>query len=193
MKKKQNITISLLILLILLTIMAVVLLSYKPKSPFIPQASENTGQTDWNKEESIPKPSITSEAETLSQSKNLQQTETGTADDTTQQVQYEDEKQTQTSLSSPIPKDQPAKPTAPPVTDSDLTDPDTIPVYENESLPSSGNNSQSSPDPKPVQQSPSSPGTVYDPVFGEIPAASVQQQVVDSDGDINKQVGSMGN
>ena len=35
-------------------------------------------------------------------------------------------------------------------------------------------------------------GQVYDPVFGWIPVGDTQQDIVDSNGDINKQIGTMG-
>lgn len=35
-------------------------------------------------------------------------------------------------------------------------------------------------------------GQVYDPVFGWIPVGDTQQDIVDSSGDINKQIGTMG-
>jgi hypothetical protein len=38
----------------------------------------------------------------------------------------------------------------------------------------------------------SHPGQVYDPVFGWIDTGNTTYDVVDSDGDINKQIGTMG-
>ena len=38
----------------------------------------------------------------------------------------------------------------------------------------------------------SHPGQVYDPVFGWVTPSGVQQDSIDSDGDINKQIGTMG-
>ena len=35
-------------------------------------------------------------------------------------------------------------------------------------------------------------GQVYDPVFGWVTPSSVQQDTIDSDGDISKQIGTMG-
>ena len=39
----------------------------------------------------------------------------------------------------------------------------------------------------------SHPGQVYDPVFGWITTGDTNQDNVDNDGDINKQIGTMGN
>ena len=47
--------------------------------------------------------------------------------------------------------------------------------------------------PEPADNSESShPGQVYDPVFGWIDTGNTTYDVVDSDGDINKQIGTMG-
>lgn len=84
------------------------------------------------------------------------------------------------------------KPSEPPVTTDDLTDPGRQPEYA-----------------PPVQQTPAPPqenptggsgdaadgghpGQVYNPVFGWVTPSSVQQDSIDSDGDINKQIGTMG-
>ena len=85
------------------------------------------------------------------------------------------------------------------MTTDDVTDPDKQPEYD-----------------PPVQQTPTSPqdnptggsgtgtpsggtgsddshpGQVYDPVFGWVTPSGVQQDNIDSDGDINKQIGTMG-
>ena len=43
-----------------------------------------------------------------------------------------------------------------------------------------------------VDAMPPSSGQVYDPVFGWVTPSGVQQDNIDSDGDINKQIGTMG-
>ena len=93
------------------------------------------------------------------------------------------------------------KPSEPPMTTDDVTDPDRQPEYDPPV--------QQAQAPTPPQDSPtdgsdtetpsgdsgtdsSHQGQVYDPVFGWVTPSSVQQDTIDSDGDINKQIGTMG-
>lgn len=81
------------------------------------------------------------------------------------------------------------EPPAPPVSQEDNTDPSEPPSYEPE---------ETSPEPSaPAPQAPEAGssngnGAVYDPVFGWVVPGDAQQSVGDSDGDINKMVGNMG-
>lgn len=84
------------------------------------------------------------------------------------------------------------EPPAPPVSQEDNTDPSEPPSYEPE---------QTAPEPSaPAPQAPQTPeagssngnGAVYDPVFGWVVPGDAQQSVGDSDGDIDKMVGNMG-
>ena len=94
-----------------------------------------------------------------------------------------------TSLSDSTPEaDTPNdKPTEKPQTSDDTTNPDKQPEYDS-TVPQT-------PDPeKPKDDTPASeehPGQVYDPVFGWIDTGNTNQDNVDSDGDINKQIGIM--
>lgn len=84
------------------------------------------------------------------------------------------------------------EPPAPPVSEEDNTDPSGPPSYEPE---------KTAPEPSvPEPQTPQTPeagssngnGAVYDPVFGWVIPGDAQQSVGDSDGDIDKMVGNMG-
>ena len=122
---------------------------------------------------------------------------TGTPSDNTQAVVSEDETGTTSSLSDSSTKDEAGqeKPDTPPETNDDLTDPDNQPEYES-SVPQP----TKEPTPSPQPSAPaggdntddSHPGQVYDPVFGWIDVGDTQQDNIDSDGDINKQIGTMG-
>ncbi len=111
------------------------------------------------------------------------------------------EENTDVSLPAVSSKEEAAseKPTEKPETTDDTTNPDKQPEYGND-VPQSTNPPAETPD----NTSPSSPsagenanadehpGQVYDPVFGWVTPSDVQQDTVDNDGDINKQIGTMG-
>lgn len=139
---------------------------------------------------------------------------TGNRQDGTQTVTYEDETTTVTSMVENLTREEASKdrPTAPPETMDDLTDPDRVPSYEPEDgdegnnsegsnggssggngggvnpSGSNGGGSRTSGNNPPDEN----PGQVYDPVFGWITTGLTRQDVVDSYGDINKQIGTMG-
>jgi len=176
---------------------------------------------------------------------------TGDRQDSTQMVTYEDETTTVTSIAENMTREEASKdrPTAPPETKDDLTDPDRVPSYKpedgngkgdggnnGEGGGPSGDNGASSGDNGGGNNgnhessngnggtpsgndgggngsssngnggngnptggncgdngtSGGNPGQVYDPVFGWITTGPTRQDVVDSYGDINKQIGTMG-
>ena len=131
----------------------------------------------------------------------------GTASDNTQAVASEDETGSTISLSDSSTKAEASqeKPTAPPVTTDDVTDPNKQPEY----APTDGQAPTSTPTPAPKQENPTGgtktgtpskgttpdsnhPGQVYDPVFGWVSVGNTQQDNIDNDGDISKQIGTMG-
>ncbi len=170
-------------------------LTREPEREFIPASAELADVTDtWGENFGTDAFLPDAAAKESSQIK-------GTASDNTQTVVSEDETSSTTSLSDSSTKEDALqeKPTEPPVTTDDITDPDKQPEYG-----------------LPVQQTPASsqdnptggsgtgipagdtgsddshPGQVYDPVFGWIDVGNTQQDNIDSDGDINKQIGTMG-
>lgn len=163
----------------------------KPTAP--PEIADNVTDPDKTPEY---EPSI-SQPPKQSESTPLQ----GTASDNTQSVISEDETGSTTNLSDSTTKDETSqeKPTNPPKTTDDVTDPDQPPDYGS-SVPQPKPTKKPTPSPKPEQNAPtnesntndSHPGQVYDPVFGWIDVGDTQQDTIDSDGDINKQIGTMG-
>ena len=158
-------------------------LTREPERDFTPASAESANVTDtWeeNSNTDTPLPSAIPESTQM----------TGTPSDNTQAVVSEDETGTTSSLSDSSTKDEAGQenPDTPPETNDDLTDPDKQPEYE------------PTPSQQPEQSTPaggggtddSHPGQVYDPVFGWIDVGNTQQDNVDSDGDINKQIGTMG-
>ncbi len=163
-------------------------LTREPEREFIPASTEASGGTDTWEENPGTDTSLPDAA-----AKETTQIQ-GTASDNTQTVVSEDETGSTTSLSDSSTKKDALqeKPSEPPVTTDDLTDPGRQPEYA-----------------PPVQQTPAPPqenptggsgdaadgghpGQVYDPVFGWIDVGNTQQDNIDSDGDINKQIGTMG-
>ena len=163
-------------------------LTREPEREFIPASTETPDRTDTWEDNTAVDTSLPSTA-----AKERTQIQ-GTASDNTQTVVSEDETGSTTSLSDSSTKKDALqeKPSEPPVTTDDLTDPGRQPEYA-----------------PPVQQTPAPPqenptggsgdaadgghpGQVYDPVFGWVTPSSVQQDSIDSDGDINKQIGTMG-
>ncbi|MCM1375241.1 MAG: hypothetical protein NC305_04760 [Lachnospiraceae bacterium] len=169
-------------------------LTREPERDFTPVSAESANVTDtWEENSNLdtPLPSATPESTQA----------TGTPSDNTQVVVSEDETGTTSSLSDSSSKEEADqdKPDTPPETDDDLTDPDKQPEYE-PSVPQPTPTNEPTPTPQPEQSAPagggstddSHPGQVYDPVFGWVTPSNVQQDNVDSDGDINKQIGTMG-
>ena len=171
-------------------------LTREPEREFIPASMERADVTDTWEENPGTDASLPSAA--AQENTQLQ----GTASDNTQTVVSEDETGSTTSLSDSSTKEDALqeKPTEPPVTTDDITDPDKQPEYDPPVQQT----------PAPVQDNPtggsgtgtpsggtgsddSHPGQVYDPVFGWIDVGNTQQDNIDSDGDINKQIGTMGN
>ena len=169
-------------------------LTREPERDFTPVSAESANVTDtWeeNSNTDTPLPSATPEST---------HTE-GTPSDNTQTILSEDETGSTSSLSYSSTKEDAnqEKPESPPETDDDLTDPDRQPEYE-PSVPQPEPSKELTPSPQPEQSTPeggggtddSHPGQVYDPVFGWIDVGDTQQDNIDSDGDINKQIGTMG-
>ena len=172
-------------------------LTREPESDFTPAPTEQAGQTDrWEENPGV-------EAATLPSAAPGSTRQEGTASDNTQTVVSEDGTGSTTSLSDSSTREEATqeKPSEPPMTTDDVTDPDRQPEYDPPV--------QQAQAPTPPQDSPtdgsgtetpsgdtgtdsSHQGQVYDPVFGWVTPSSVQQDTIDSDGDINKQVGTMG-
>lgn len=158
-------------------------LTREPERDFTPASAERADVTDTWEENTSTDTSLPSATPESTQT-------AGTPSDSTQTVLSEDETGSTSSLSDSNTKEDASqeKPETPPETKDDLTDPDKQPEYE------------PTPSQQPEQSTPvggggtddSHPGQVYDPVFGWVTPSNVQQDNIDSDGDINKQIGTMG-
>lgn len=170
-------------------------LTREPEREFIPASTKAPDRTNTWEDNAAVDTSLPSTA--AKESTQIQ----GTASDNTQTVVSEDETGSTTSLSDSSTKEEALqeKPAEPPVTTDDVTDPDRQPEYDPPV--------QQTQTPAPSQDNPaggsgtpsggtgadgSHPGQVYDPVFGWIDVGNTQQDNIDSDGDINKQIGTMG-
>lgn len=168
-------------------------LTREPEREFIPASAERADVTDTWEEKSGTDAILPDAA--AQESTQIQ----GTASDNTQTVISEDETGSTTSLSDSSTKEEALqeKPTEPPVTTDDVTDPDRQPEYDppvqQTPAPSQDNPADGSGTPSGgTSPDDSHPGQVYDPVFGWIDVGNTQQDNIDSDGDINKQIGTMG-
>lgn len=190
--KKKIANISGLSVLCIAVLTGAYFLTREPETDFIPASAEHADVTDTWEEKS--------NADTLLPSATPESTQTaGTPSDSTQKVVSEDETGSTSSLSDSSTKEDASqeKPETPPETDDDLTDPDKQPEYA-PSVPEPSK--EPTPTPQPEQSAStggggtddSHPGQVYDPVFGWIDVGDTQQDNIDSDGDINKQIGTMG-
>lgn len=188
--KKKIVIISGLSALCIAVLAGAYFLTREPERDFTPVSAESANVTDTWEENSNPDTPLPSATPESTQA-------TGAPSDNTQAVVSEDETGTTSSLSDSSTKDEAGqeKPTAPPETDDDLTDPDNQPEYE-PSVPET----TKEPTPTPQPSTPagggstddSHPGQVYDPVFGWIDVGDTQQDNIDNDGDINNQIGTMG-
>ena len=193
--RKRTITICGLSALCVAVLAGAYFLTREPETEFIPAPTEATGRTDTWEDNAAVDTSLPSTA--AKESTQIQ----GTASDNTQTVDSEDETGSTTSLSDSTTKEDALqeKPTDPPVTMDDVTDPDRQPQYDPpvqqtpappQDNPTGGSGTGTPPGG--TGSDDSHPGQVYDPVFGWVTPSGVQQDNIDSDGDINKQIGTMG-
>lgn len=119
---------------------------------------------------------------------------TGTAADQTQVLVSTDETGNTVDLSGSTPRAETAPETPPegPVTNDDTTNPDKKPEYEPSVPESRPEDNPPADTPAPSKPDDGHPGQVYDPVFGWIDSGHTSQDHIDNDGDINKQIGTMG-
>lgn len=164
-------------------------LTREPENDFVPASTQTVDTTDtWDENADTP---VTTPSSTEG---NVSQV-TGTASDPIQNIVSEDESGTVSSLSNSTQKEDTSseQPTEKPVTTDDTTNPDKQPEYDDTVPQVSPPND--APDTTPPadggSDSGSHPGQVYDPVFGWIDTGNTSQDTVDSDGDINTQIGTM--
>lgn len=190
--KKFALTIGGLSVLCVAVLAGAYFLTKDPENEFTPTSTESSSATNtWDE-----KADIDTVVPTASTQEDNQVT--GSITDNTQTIVSVDDNETVTDLSGSTPKEdaEDTKPSEPPQTNDDTTNPDMQPEYDN-TVPTTPEPTEnpSQPDNNPPAENPdaSHPGQVYDPVFGWITTGDTQQDNVDNDGDINKQIGTMGN
>lgn len=163
-------------------------LQKEPETDFIPASTEESaGSSTWEEntdtESNLPKMD-SSEATQIE----------GDASDQTQTVVQEDETGVTANLSDNKTKEDAAaeKPQKKPVTTDDTTNPDKQPEYDSTTPTPDISVAPAEPPAPSDSGNTDNSGKVYDPVFGWIDTGTTQQDNVDSDGDINKQIGTMG-
>ena len=205
--KNKKIIASVLGIACVAILIGVTVITPKKNHTFTPEASEAASNDSWEEKHTPP----ASGPATLQETEAEQAPATGSADDKTQAVVAEDEKTVVTELNPTVDKEKvqaDTKPIAPPAdsekkgrlpscdmpesTPAPTTAP---PAPEPENVPNS------EPAAEPENAAPATEaanpensgheGQVYDPVFGWVTPGAAQGQVVDNDGDINKQVGTM--
>ena len=192
-KKKIALTICGFSVLCIGILAAAYFLTRKPDAEFVPAAVETSTETDSWEEKTAP------ETESAAESSSPSDKKEGTEADNTQKIISEDETTTASSLSDTKTREESAKemPSEKPVTTEDTTNPEKPPEYDS-NVPQTQaptappeNNADTSTPPA-ADDNTSHDGQIYDPVFGWITTGATYQETIDSTGDINKQVGTMG-
>ena len=179
--KKIIISMSGIVVLCLGLIIGSAYLNYEPKEDFVPatiEASDTLADT-WDDKLEVDTPAEASIKE--------EPLYTGEVTDNTQTVISEDENGSIVELSGSSTKEEASESTPPekPVPVGDTTNKDEVPSYSEDVA-------VVSPAPTSDSSESSHPGQIYDPVFGWIDVGTTTFDIVDSDGDINKQIGTMG-
>ena len=193
MKNKENRNKTIIICSMAALCVAVLASTYfltrEPENEFIPapaQAEAPTGS--WEENAGVDTPAPTGVYEESTQT-------TGSAADHTQSLISEDENSSTSSLSDSTTRQEAenTKPTEAPKAIGDVTDPENPPTYGDSTVQQTEQDTTPSGNPPADTGSGDShAGQVYDPVFGWIDTGNTQQDNVDSGGDINKQIGTMG-
>lgn len=195
--KNKKIIASVLGIACVAILIGVAVITPKKNHTFTPEASEAASNDSWE-EKHTP---ATTEPAALQESETDATSAAGT-DEKTQAVVAEDEKTVVTELNPAVDKEKvqaDTKPTAPPADSEKKGRLPSCDIPDSEPVPTSAPQ-----DPKPETVPGSEPaaetanpenssheGQVYDPVFGWVTPGAAQGQVVDNDGDINKQVGTI--
>ncbi|MEY8525176.1 DUF6550 family protein [Lachnospiraceae bacterium 38-10] len=161
-------------------------LSREPTEEFVPSSiqtdtatdtwKENAG-TDVQRPEDLPDGPIQAE---------------GTADDQTQVLISEDDSGSTVSLSDSTARTDPEEGKPEQAPEGAVLDDEEEPDAQEEPAATESKAPAATPAPSVPSVEAEHAGQVYDPVFGWIPVGDTQQDIVDSNGDINKQIGTMG-
>lgn len=171
-------------------------LNRKAEPEFIPEATEPTVSDSWEEKRTQDSQVQAELQETEPQSPGA----SGSADDATQTVVTEEPQQVVTELTQPVKKEQVQADTIPDSPPADSEKNGRLPSCDRaesetakapaETQAETTQEQTSAPE-TPTQGGDSHEGQVYDPVFGWITPAPAQGQVIDNDGDVNKQIGTM--
>ncbi len=193
MKKINNNT-KLKCILLGLSILAIVLsltgwrFTQDPAQNFTPMPEETGSIIDtWEEESYYPEILIADDADTASQQKPTVDGMVPSDGDV-----FTPEAPVSLSVSTTKEMVDNTPPEEKPVTTDSLINPDKKPAYD-DSVPLHTETKDFKEPERSETVSVTSSGQVYDPVFGWIQTGDTNQNVVDSSGDINKQIGTMGN
>lgn len=184
--KSKGFLVSVFIIAIVGILAACWFFSSNPKNEFQPE--ETSSETETSEWQDTPAP--TEAPAEASKSSRHDSTQSSVAEEYPKVVEESDTEVVIDFL--PESSEQQTTPPEPPVSQDDATNPDEAPTYEPEDVnpePSSPAADDNTPEPG----SGNGNGAVYDPVFGWVVPGEAQQSVGDSNGDINKMVGNMGN
>lgn len=192
MMKNKKVIASLLGIACVAILIGVVAMTPKTKHTFTPEVTETASNDSWEEKYT----SASSEQGTPPETDTAPVTRDGSADDKTQTVVTEDDKTVVTELTPAAEKEKvqtDTKPTSPPADSEKHGRLPSCDIPDSEPAPTSAPQ-PTAPDPEPVTEAPQSgghEGQVYDPVFGWMTPGAAEGQVIDNDGDVNKQVGTM--
>lgn len=188
--KKKLFTISILAILCVIALASNTMYLDNPEITFTPDISETVPNTEgWSERTDMPE--VTPDKTLTSPDPSIQ--ENGTILDNTQVTISETETGSVTNLTELPPPEASNEPPAPPVTKDDITNPDQKPAYDISVPQVNVTEIPEAPASTAPPSAASYPSQVYDPVFGWVTPSSTKQDIIDNDGDINKQIGTMGN
>ncbi len=185
-KKKRNLTniatAAALSLLCVGVLGGAILMNSRPKTDFVPAASEASSEGSWSEPETKPaQASIPKEPE--SQEARF---ETGSPEDDIQVVTSEGD-EVLIDLTPPVTKPAAEAAMAENKTPKRCPDKPATAETASETLPETAPSEAPAPETPPAADDHA--GQVYDPVFGWLTPGNPQADVLDNDGDVNKQIG----
>lgn len=190
MKNKENRNKTIIICSLAVLCVAILVGTYfwarEPENEFIPAPAPTvTPIGSWEENADVDAPAPTGTYKESTQT-------AGSAADHTQSLISEDENGSTSSLSDSTTRQdaEDTKPTETPKATGDVTDPENPPTYDDSTVKQP--DATSTTPPADTGSGDSHAGQVYDPVFGWIDTGNTQQDNVDSGGDINNQIGTMG-
>ena len=199
--KKVVLTVSGLAVLCMVVLAGAWFLTREPENDFTPASTQNSDTAESWTENEIPASEMPSSAsDTMEDLITVpsESEEKESFSNQTQTILSEDDSGVTSDLSGSTHQEEKAMeaPAEKPSAIGNPADPETHPEYEAPSSEAAQPSNPSAPAEDPAESVPSTDsdhaGQVYDPVFGWITVGPTNQDAIDSSGDINKQVGTMG-